>query len=156
MRATRTVVLLIVIFALIFVFLVAGVTSAEEPGEPLPVAQAAQPDYKAMYFEVLQRNLELETTLQQAIDLALGYRQDWEDQRDIAEARKLQADQTLRLADTLMAIIKDMKDTIDKQHEIIMRLTAPKRLGLQLIGGAVVYPREPTNPGVLFGLGWQF
>lgn len=169
MRTTRTVILLVAIFALVLVFLVAGVAAAEEPGQsaggggsggvtiqPLEAAQAAQPDYKAMYFAALERIQELEATLQQAIDLALGYRTDWEDQKAIAEARKQQVDDVLKVSDLLLATIRDMKDTINKQHEIIMTLTAPKKVGIQLLGGAVVYPREPTNPGVLLALGWQF
>lgn len=132
----------------------------EGPGavtiQPLEVVEAAEPDYKAMYFAALARVQELEAALQEAIDLALGYRQDWAEQRDIAEARKVQTDQALKLADTLMTIIRDMKDTINRQHEIIMRLTAPKKMSLQVLGGAVIYPREPTNPGFLIAAGVSF
>ncbi len=169
MKPTRTIVFLVAVFALLLVFLVTGIAAADEPGQgaggggsggvtiqPLEAAQAAQPDYKAMYFAALERIQELEAKFQQALDLALGYRQDWEEQRGIAEARGAQVDQTLKLADMLLAIIKDMKDTVNRQHEIIMTLTQPKKLGLQLIGGAVVHAREPTNPGVLVAVGWQF
>jgi len=123
--------------------------------QPLEAVEVG-PDYKAMYFAALARVQELEAALQGAIDLALGYRQDWAEQRDIAEVRKAQTDQALQLADTLMSIIKEMKDTINKQHEIIMTLTQPKKTGLQLIGGAVLHPREPTSPGVLLAVGWEF
>ena len=166
--------LMVAILAVAFMALWSASAWAQEagpPGAPVPAAQetvtvealdpvgtiqAAEPDYKMLYFDALKRVQELEAAFQEAIDLARGYRSDWKDERDIAEARKAQVDQTLKLADTLMGIIRDMKDTINKQHEIIMTLTQPKKIGLQLIGGAVVHPREPTNPGVLLALGWQF
>lgn len=134
----------------------APATSEAVTVQPLEAIQAAEPDYKQLYFDALKRVQELEAAFQEAIDLARGYRSDWEDQRDIAEARKLQVDQTLKLADVLMGIIKEMKDTINKQHEIIMTLTAPKKLSLQLIGGAVLHPREPTNPGFILAAGVSF
>ncbi|MGE5584031.1 MAG: hypothetical protein ACM309_00605 [Bacillota bacterium] len=130
--------------------------------KPLELAQEG-PDYKAMYFATLQRNLELEAELAERDkiilelrDLALGYRSDWEAERRVAEARQAETDKVIEIGKMLLDIIRDMKDTINKQHEIIMTLTQPKKMGIQLIGGAVVHPREPTNPGVLFALGWQF
>ncbi|HHY47080.1 MAG TPA: hypothetical protein GX506_07270 [Firmicutes bacterium] len=141
----------------------AAVARAEEPGainetvtiQPAEMIQAAQPDYKSMYFEALKRIEDLEAVIQQAIDLAKGYRSDWEEQRDIAEARKAQVDQIIKLSDTLMALIQDMKDTIDRQHEIILRLTQPKS-SVQIIGGAVLHPKDLSNSGILLGLGLNF
>ncbi|NPV54663.1 MAG: hypothetical protein HPY71_14305 [Firmicutes bacterium] len=124
---------------------------AEEPGpadgtitvDPIGTVQAAQPDYKAMYFDVLDRYQALEDKLQQAIDLARGYRTDWEDQRRIAETRKEQLDNVLKLTDTLMGLIADMKDTVAKQHEIILRLT--DRKGGLIIGATA----QPTGDGAI-------
>lgn len=124
--------------------------------DPIVVIKDAEPDYKAMYFDAMRRNEEWEEAYWEAIALAKGYKSGWEAQRDIAEARKLQADQAIKLSEILLPVIRDMKDTIDKQHEIIMTLTAPKKASLQLIGGAVVYPKKLDDPGLLFAIGLSF
>ncbi|MEW6638637.1 MAG: hypothetical protein AB1425_17685, partial [Actinomycetota bacterium] len=84
-------------------------TTAPAPSEavtvqPLEVVKAAQPDYKTLYLNALQRIEELEQALadrekliQEALDLARGYRSDWEAERAIAEERKEQAAQALEL-----------------------------------------------------------
>lgn len=150
----KAVITLVLVFVVTFVW--ARAVGAQEAGsagevtiDPVGTIQAAQPDYKAMYFDVLKRVEELEDKLQQAIDLAKGYRTDWEDQRRIAETRKEQLDNVLKLTDTLMGLITDMKDTVNKQHEIILRLTDRKSGGL--IIGATAQPAEngTIRPGIL-------
>ncbi|HHY46979.1 MAG TPA: hypothetical protein GX506_06740 [Firmicutes bacterium] len=115
-------------------------------------------DLKMQYFAALERIVELEQACQEALDLARGYRSDLDDQRTIAEARKLQAEQALELANTLVGIIKEMKDIINKQHEIILRLTSKKPLSLGLNAGVSLQPREMSGggfslqPGITLGV----
>lgn len=124
--------------------------------EPIETVQAAIPDYKALYFDTLKQLQEYEAAFEEALSLAKSYRSGWEAQRDIAEARRLQVDQATKLSEALLVFVRDMKDTIDKQHEIIMTLTAPKKTSLQFIGGAIVYPKKPEEPGVLLAIGVSF
>jgi hypothetical protein len=168
MKAGKTWPLVLVVVAVIIVLWVswpAGVWAQEvgpPPAEevvtvdPLGTVQDAQPDYKALYFDALERLQEYEAAFEEALSLAKSYRSGWEAQRDIAEARGLQADQAIKLSETLLTFMRDMKDTIDKQHEIIMTLTAPKQTSLQLIGGAIVSPRHLDDPGVLLAIGVSF
>lgn len=115
-------------------------------------------ELKTLYFRALERIVELETAIQEALDIARGYRSDWAEQRAVAEARKTQTDQALGLASTLTAMIKEMKDIVNKQHEIIMKLTATKPLSVGF-GAGVSLQRMPTatggfafQPGVTLGV----
>lgn len=83
-------------------------------------------ELKALYLKALERIVELEAALQESLDLARGYRSDWAEERAIAEARKAQTEQALQMAKTLQDLIREMKDIINKQHEIIMKLTTTK------------------------------
>lgn len=124
-------------------------------GAQLPETYA---ELKTLYLSALERIAELEAAIQEALDLARGYRSDWAEQRAVAEARKAQTDQALGLASTLTAMIKEMKDIINKQHEIIMKLTATKPLSVGFSAG-VSLQRMPTatggfafQPGVTLGV----
>ena len=168
MKIGKTWPLVLVIVAVIIILWISWPTVAwaQDVGPPpaestvtldlLQTVQAAPPDYKALYFDALERLQEYEAAFEEALSLAKSYRSGWEVQRDIAEARGLQADQAIKLSETLLTFMRDMKDTIDKQHEIIMTLTAPKQTSLQLIGGAIVYPKKLDDPGVLLAIGVSF
>ncbi len=147
-------------------FACATVAAAEGTGTDKPVAaQAAEAvtetaaDYKALYFAALERIVELEAELAErdrliaeAVELAKGYRADWEAQREIAEGRKAETEQALDLGKTLLQVIQELKDTVNKQHEIILRLTQPKKAGVEIMGGVIVKPGDLLGSGILLGV----
>ncbi|HHY97110.1 MAG TPA: hypothetical protein GX509_00030 [Firmicutes bacterium] len=128
-------------------------TSASN-GEPTGIPESYA-DLKALYVATLQRLVELEKAYQEALDLARGYRSDWEDQRAIAEARKSQVEEMTRINETLMGIIKELRDTINKQHEVIMKLTE-KRSPIGFSAGLSLQPRMTDDGGISFHPGFTF
>lgn len=115
-------------------------------------------ELKALYLKALERIVELEAALQEALDLARGYRSDWAEERAIAEARKAQTEQALEMAKTLQDLIREMKDIINKQHETIMRLTATKPTSIGFTAGvslqrtALAPDRFSYQPGFTVGI----
>jgi len=115
-------------------------------------------ELKALYLNALERIVELEAALQEALDLARGYRSDWVEERAIAETRKTQTEQALEMAKTLQDLIREMKDIINKQHEIIMKLTATKPMsigftaGVSLQRSALAPDRFSYQPGFTVGI----
>lgn len=115
-------------------------------------------ELKALYLSSLDRITELETALQEAIDLARGYRSDWAEERAVAEARKTQTEQVLDMAKTLQDLIREMKDIINKQHEIIMKLTTVKQTSIGFTAGvslqrtALAPDRFSYQPGFTVGI----
>ncbi|MDK2932096.1 MAG: hypothetical protein PWR07_2227 [Bacillota bacterium] len=115
-------------------------------------------ELKALYLKALERIVELEAALQEALDLARGYRSDWAEERAVAEARKAQTEQALEMAKTLQDLIREMKDIINKQHETIMRLTATKPTSIGFTAGvslqrtALAPDRFSYQPGFTVGI----
>ena len=140
-------------------------SAAAGPGAIAPPSLSQGPgpadtyaDLKLQYFAALERIVELEQAYQEALDLARGYRSDLEDQKALAEARKLQTEQALELANTLTKMINELKDIINKQHEIILKLTSRKPLSLGFSAGVSLQPKAMAGgdfslqPGVTLGV----
>lgn|GEM_PF-1479841 len=135
----------------------AGATSKPGPAQGAEVP-GTYAELKDLYLKALQRIVELETALQDALDLARGYRSDWEEERALAEARKAEAEQALEAAKTLQDLVNEMKDIINKQHDIIMKLTEVKPTSVGFTAGvsiqrAVLAPDKVSYaPGFTVGI----
>ncbi len=103
-------------------------------------------ELKVLYLDALERIAQLQAALQEALELARGYRSDWSEERAVAEARKMQTEQALEMAKTLQDLIREMKDIINKQHEIIMKITATKPVSVGFSAG-VSLQRVALEPG---------
>ncbi|MBC7083512.1 MAG: hypothetical protein H5T95_08480 [Firmicutes bacterium] len=137
----------------------AAVAAPSESSAPQDVqVPETYAELKALYLKALERIVELEAALQEALDLARGYRSDWAEERAIAEARKAQTEQALEMAKTLQDLIREMKDIINKQHETIMRLTATKPTSIGFTAGvslqrtALAPDRFSYQPGFTVGI----
>ncbi|MEW6105216.1 MAG: hypothetical protein AB1563_02485 [Bacillota bacterium] len=137
----------------------AAAAAPSESGVPQDVqVPETYAELKALYLKALERIVELEAALQEALDLARGYRSDWAEERAIAEARKAQTEQALEMAKALQDLIREMKDIINKQHEIIMKLTATKPTSIGFTAGvslqrtALAPDRFSYQPGFTVGI----
>lgn len=156
--------LILVLAVLLALFMASGACAQEaEPTIPATEHAGSLPDsaavaiesvpetyaeLKKLYLDALERIAELEAAIQEALDLARDYRADWAEERAVAEARKGQADEALEMANTLTAMIGEMKDLINKQHEIIMKLTKPS-VGLS---AGFSLQRAPDGAGLQPGI----
>ncbi|MGE5593790.1 MAG: hypothetical protein ACM3X3_08950 [Betaproteobacteria bacterium] len=131
----------------------AGATSeaSASQGAEVPGTYA---ELKELYLKALERIVELETALQEALDLARGYRSDWEEERAIAEAQKTEAEHALEAAKTLQDLVNEMKDIINKQHDIIMKLTEVKPVSVGFTAGVSIQRAALAPDKVSYGPGF--
>lgn len=120
---------LMMLMVILAISLIAGVCYAETPQTgQIPASYA---ELAKLYFQALDRIAELEAGIQEAIDLAKGYRSDW-------EAQKVLTQEATSLVEMLKGTIAQLQDVINKQHEVIMRLTGKRGFGV--IGGVTLQP----------------
>lgn len=134
---------LMMLIIVLAAFLVTGLCQAEDP-QPgqLPASYA---ELAKLYFQALDRIAELEQGIQEAIDLARGYRSDWEAQKGLTQ-------QATSLVEMLKGTIAQLQDVINKQHEVIMKLTSKRGFGV--IGGVMLQPEAngAFRPGAMLAV----
>jgi len=138
---------LMILLLAIFLATATGVVRAETEAPQLPsdYAQLAK-----LYFAALDRIVELEAQLNEAISIAEGYKTAY-------EKLKIQYDSAEASVTRLMETIKTLQDVINQQHEIVLKLSGKKNLGL--IGGLTVQPGNnpgEIKPGALIALQVEF
>ncbi|MDK2930994.1 MAG: hypothetical protein PWR07_1125 [Bacillota bacterium] len=116
-----------VVLALLVFLLTAMPIQAQEPTEPIPYDSLLQ-----LYRQALDKIADqaayiaqLEAGLKEAVDLAKGYRSDWEAQKQL----------TLNAWDMiayLKAFIENQQKTIEHQWTVIDRITTPKAISVDL------------------------
>ncbi|MGB4285768.1 MAG: hypothetical protein WBK04_02515 [Bacillota bacterium] len=134
---------LVLIIFVISMVLLGSICHAEDPqAGQLPGSYA---ELAKLYFQALDRIAELEAGIQEAIDLAKGYRSDWEAQKELTK-------EATSLVEMLKGTIAQLQDVINKQHEVIMKLTSKRGFGV--IGGVMLQPEAngAFRPGAMLAV----
>ncbi|HHV63406.1 MAG TPA: hypothetical protein GXX51_12330 [Firmicutes bacterium] len=122
-----------------------GPVRAEEPTLPTDYAALAK-----LYFAALDRIAELKADLEEAISIADGYKQAYETEKRLREEAEAAVTRGLERE-------KQLQDVIEKQHQVILKLSGGKNLGV-IVGGIVQPGDSPgtVRPGALLALQIEF
>ncbi|NPV80759.1 MAG: hypothetical protein HPY52_10865 [Firmicutes bacterium] len=129
-----------VLIGLLFLSL-CGPVRAEEPSLPTDYASLAK-----LYFAALDKITELKADLEEAISIADGYKQAYETEKRLREETEAAVTRGLERE-------RQLQDVINKQHEIILKLSGGKNLGV--VVGGIVQPGDTPGtirPGALIAL----
>ncbi len=134
-----------ILLILLMIPLLTGISISAQDIKDLPVDSL-----RALYYDALDKIgeqqayiQELEGGLREAVDLARGYRADWEAQRELTtDAREM--------IGYLKTFIESQQETIERQWKVIDRLTG-RRISFNLNASAEL-DEGKINPGVEIGV----